>query len=72
MVDDGISGRSPLIKDRFVYEERGERKVMLLSLVLLYNLRARFVGLNQIQTTFMPHITVKGNILLSEVEGISN
>jgi hypothetical protein len=41
------------VKDGFVYEERGERRVCLKMLVLLYNMRARMVGINQIRNTDM-------------------
>ncbi len=39
----------PQVKDRFVYEERGERRLIMKMMVLLYNLRANIVGINQIQ-----------------------
>ncbi|ETL37782.1 hypothetical protein L916_10576, partial [Phytophthora nicotianae] len=39
------------LKDRLKYEERGERKCILLSIVLLFNLRTRLVGLIQILST---------------------
>ena len=46
----------PRVKDRFVYEERGERRIVLKMFVLLYNMRARMVGINQIRNTYMPHL----------------
>ncbi len=39
----------PRVKDRFVYKERGERRICLKMLVLLYNMRARMVNINQIR-----------------------
>jgi hypothetical protein len=39
------------IKDLFVYEERGEQRICLKMLVLIYNMRARMVGINQIWNT---------------------
>jgi hypothetical protein len=35
----------PRIRDRFVYKEHGERRIVLKMFVLLYNMRARMVGL---------------------------
>jgi hypothetical protein len=45
------------LKDHFVYEERGEHRIYLMMLVLIYNMRARMVGINQIQTTYMKYLT---------------
>jgi hypothetical protein len=47
----------PRLKDCFVYEERGERRKYLKMLILLYNMRARMVGINQICNTYMRHLT---------------
>ena len=44
------------VKDRFIYEERGERRIVLKMFVLLYNLHVRMVGMNQIQNTYMGHL----------------
>ena len=52
----GLQGSFPRLKDRLQYEERGERKIILLLVALLYNFRASTVGQNQIQSTFMPHL----------------
>ena len=52
----GLQGSFPRLKDRLVYEERGERKIILHLIVLLYNFRSSMVGINQIQSTFMPHL----------------
>ncbi len=46
----------PRMKDRFVYKERGERRIFLKMFVILYNMRARMVGINQIQNTYMRHL----------------
>ena len=51
----------PRVKDRFVYEERGERRIVLKMFVLLYNMRARMVGINQIRNTYMPHLERDAN-----------
>jgi hypothetical protein len=44
----------PRTKDRFIYDEAGRRQEIIKCIALLYNLRARMVGLNEIKTTFMP------------------
>lgn len=54
----------PRIKDQMRFEQNGERKKIISSLVLLFNLRARLVGINQILSTFMPHLRLEGNRLL--------
>jgi hypothetical protein len=51
----------PRLKDRFVYEERGERRITLKMLILLYNMRARMVGINQIRNTYMKHLSRDAN-----------
>ena len=51
----------PRLKDRFVYEEQGERKVMLRMILLLYNIRARKVGIYQIQNVYMPALNINAN-----------
>ena len=59
-----FQGSFPRIKDRFVYEERGERRLILKFITLLYNYRARKVGLNQILNTYMPHLSADATYLL--------
>ena len=51
----------PLVKDRFVYKERGEQRLYLKMLVLLYNMRAGMVSINQIRNTYMKHLTRNAN-----------
>jgi len=46
----------PWLKDTFLYEEGGERRIYLKSIVLLNNLRARMVGINQIKNVYMPQL----------------
>jgi hypothetical protein len=46
----------PRIKDRFVYKERGERRIVLKMFVILYSMWARMVGINQIQNNYMCHL----------------
>ena len=57
-----LQGSFPRIKDRFAYEERGERRIVLKMIVLLYNYQANKVGINQIRNTYMPVLDVQGNI----------
>ena len=51
----------PRLKDRFIYEEHGERLLVLKMCVLVYNLRARRVGINQILNTYMPNLNRDAN-----------
>lgn len=66
----GFQGSFPRIKDRFIYEERGERKLMLWCTVLLFNLRTKLVGLNQILSTYMPHLGAEANLFLRNELGL--
>jgi hypothetical protein len=43
----------PRINDRIIYEEIGERELILESFVLLYNLRSQTVGMNQIKSVYV-------------------
>jgi len=52
-----LQGSFPRLKDRFTYEENGERKQMLRSIVYLYNFRVKKVGLNQITNVFMKELS---------------
>jgi hypothetical protein len=51
----------PRLKDRFIYEEFGERRIIMKMCLLLYNLRARRVGINQIRNTYMPALNMDAN-----------
>ena len=51
----------PRLKDRLIYEETGERKIILKMLVLLFNVRSRRVGINQILNTYMPALERNAN-----------
>jgi hypothetical protein len=55
----------PRILDRIVYEERGERRIMMKMMVLLYNFRARLVGINQIQNVYMANLIQDANDYLN-------
>jgi hypothetical protein len=56
----------PRVKDRFKYEETGERGLMLKSLLYLFNLRSRAVGINQIRNVYMPNLVRNGSEILIE------
>ena len=63
-VEWGMLGKEasfPQVKDRFIYEERGEWRIVMKMFVLLYNMRARMVGINQIRNTYMPHLLCNAN-----------
>jgi hypothetical protein len=62
-----LQGSFPRLHDRFRYEETGERKTMLLTIVLLYNFRANKVGLNQILNTYMPALSKDANYYLQQI-----
>ena len=46
----------PRLKDRLIYEEKEERRLILKSIVLLYNVRVRKVGINQVTNTFVANL----------------
>jgi hypothetical protein len=46
----------PRVKDEFRLETQGERRIILLLVVYLFNYRTNLVGCNQIRSTFMPHL----------------
>lgn len=60
-----FQGSFPRMKDRFHYEEFGERKIMIKVATYLLNFRTRMVGLNQIKSTFMPHLGAEANQFIS-------
>jgi hypothetical protein len=53
----------PRIKDRISIEYRGQRKLTMKLLILLYNLRTRKIGINQILNVYMPSLTEDVNAL---------
>jgi DDE superfamily endonuclease len=57
----GLQASFPRLKDRMVWEEKGERRLILEMIVRLYNYRASVVGLNQIQSVFMPSLERSAN-----------
>ncbi len=56
-----IQSSFPRLKDTFVYEDTGERRILMKMVCLLYNLRARTVGINQIKNVFMKHLNEDAN-----------
>ena len=56
-----IQSSFPRLKDTFVYEETGERRIVMKMLCLLYNLCARTVGINQIKNVFMKQLDEDAN-----------
>lgn len=56
----------PRIKDEIIYEELGERVVILKLLVLLFNVRANKVGISQIKNTYMSLLKKNPLNVLSE------
>ncbi len=53
-----IQASFPRMCDKFPFETKGERRIAIKMMVLLYNLRARLVGINQIKNVFMPLLEV--------------
>ena len=56
-----IQSSFPHLKDTFVYEETGERRIVMKVICLLYNLRAHSVGINQIKNVFMKQLDEDAN-----------
>jgi len=62
----------PRLKDRIIYEEMGNRKIMLKLCILFFNYRARLVGINQIRNFYMPHLKNDANHLAPKMKTESN
>ncbi len=60
-----MQGSFSRIKHRLDFDMTGERKFIIMSMVLLYNYRASKVGMNQIHTTYLPRLDVDGNDYIS-------
>ena len=56
-----IQASFPRLKDRFTYEEYGERRIILTCMFLLYNCRVRLVGINQIGSIYLPYLQTDAN-----------
>ena len=50
----GVQSSFPWLKDTRQFKECGERKVIVSLLLLLINLQARLVGMNQIRSVYFP------------------
>ena len=53
-----IQSSFPRLCDKMQFEEKGERQIAIKMMVLLYNLRACMVGINQIRNFFMPRLAI--------------
>jgi hypothetical protein len=51
----------PRLKEHLIYEEHGERRLIIKSMILIYNLRARKVGINQIRNVYLPSLERNAN-----------
>ena len=48
-----LQGSFPRLKERSIYEECGERALILKLIILVYNFRVNTVGINQIRNVYM-------------------
>jgi hypothetical protein len=62
-----VQSSFPRLKDTLLYEERGERRIMFDCLFLLFNLRSRLVGINQITNVYLPSLRQDANIQFSVI-----
>ena len=60
-----FQGSFPRLKDRIIYEERGERAVVLQMIARLNNIRANLVGITQIKSVFMPNLFTEPEDILT-------
>ena len=60
----GLQGSFPRLKDCIIYEENGERAIILKCITLLYSYRVRSVGINQILNHYMPLLSKDARYLL--------
>ena len=65
-----FQGTLPRLKDHFIYEKNGKRKIVLLTTVLLFNFRSHVVGIKQILNTYMPHMGAEANMFLQDRFGV--
>ena len=52
----------PRLKDPMKFETHGERRVTLTMMILLYNFRARAVGINQLKSVYTAPLDCDANI----------
>jgi hypothetical protein len=63
----------PQLKDRFIYKENGERKNILKMMILLNNLCAQRVGINQIKNVYMrPALRMSMQMICSSLKKTGN
>ena len=60
----GLQGLFPRLMDHIIYEENGERAIILKFITLLYNYRVRSVGINQILNHYMPSLSKDARYVL--------
>jgi hypothetical protein len=62
-----IQSAFPRLRCKIHYEESGERRIFLLLVCLLYNLRVEWVGLNQIRNVYVPEWSRDIDFVMSAV-----
>ena len=62
-----LQGSFPRLVDRFTFENMGKQKLIIHMCVLLSNLQARKVGINQICNVYLPHLENDVTNLLSDM-----
>ena len=60
-----IQSSFPRLCDKMQFEEKGERRIAIKMMVLIYNLCARMVGINQIWNFFMPQLEIDAEEFMS-------
>ena len=60
----GLQGSFPRLRDRIVYEENGERAIILKFITLLYSYRVQTVGINQILNHYMSSLSKDARYVL--------
>ncbi|CAJ1927973.1 unnamed protein product [Cylindrotheca closterium] len=68
----GLQSSFPRLNDRIHYEQYSERKYIMKLFLLLYNLRASRVGINQITNTYMPHLNQEADNLFPQFNDAPN
>ncbi len=56
-----IQSLIPPLKESFVYMEGGEQQIVLKMIMLLYNLHAHLVKINQMKNVYMSCLNVDAN-----------
>ena len=62
----------PRLKDRLPFEHFGQRKVIMTMVILLYNLRTKKIGINQIRNVYMPSLNENVNEIYILADAIGN